>query len=77
MSSLSRELAEGTDSHEAQAAEIAQLREKLEHMQQEHTARVAELQASIASTSEELQQRSDELDTSKSESQRQVCLYSS
>ena len=75
MSALSRELAEGADSHEQQAAEITAMREEIDRMQQDHAARQEELQKAFESNSQALQHRSDELDAAKTDHQRQVCLH--
>lgn len=77
VSALSRELAEGTDSHDEQSAQVSALRKQISRMEEEHAARVSELQARIDSTSQALQERTDELEATHAESQRQVWVHSS
>lgn len=77
VSTLSRELAEGTDSHDKQSAEVASLRDQIARMQEEHAARLAELQSSVDRTNKSLQERSDELEAAQIDFKKQVCIYSS
>lgn len=72
VSSLSRQLAENSESHDQQASEAAALRKQIDSMTEEHSGRLGELQASLDSTKDTLQQRSDDLEVAEAESKRQV-----
>jgi predicted nucleic acid-binding Zn-ribbon protein len=69
---LSRQLADSTDSYGRQAAEASSLSEQIARMEQEHAERIAALQSSIDSANLHLRERSDELEAARSESKRQV-----